>query len=57
MGIVDQIRSEAKNAGANKKKMFYTKDGSKRRVRFLTDMEEAKIIVFHDSFAKSINVP
>lgn len=57
MGVLDKIRSEAKKAGANKGKLYFSKDGTKRRVRFLSDMEEGKEIIFHDSFEKSINVP
>lgn len=57
MGLLDKIKQDAKNAGGNKGKFFYVKDGDKRRIRFLEDMDDGKEIVFHDSFEANINVP
>lgn len=57
MGVLDNIRNEAKKASSNKSKLMFFKDGTKTRVRFLTDMEDGLEIKFHDSFAKSINTP
>lgn len=57
MGVLDNIRNEAKKASSNKSKLLFFKDGSKTRVRFLTDMEDGLEVKFHDSFAKSINTP
>ena len=57
MGILDNIRNEAKKSGANKGKILFIKEGQKARVRFLTDMDDGMEIVFHDSFEKGVNVP
>lgn len=57
MGIVDKIKSDVKKSGQNKSKFIYFREGSKVRIRFLADMEDALEITFHDSFEKSINVP
>lgn len=57
MGIVDKIKSDVKKSGQNKSKFIYFREGTKVRIRFLADMEDALEITFHDSFEKSINVP
>ena len=57
MGLLDKIKSDVKKSGQNKSKFVYFKDGVKVRVRFLSDMEEGKEIVFHDSFEQGVNVP
>ena len=57
MGLLDKIKNDAKNAGGNKGKFFYVKDGDKRRIRFLQDMDDGTEVVFHDSFEANINVP
>lgn len=57
MGLLDKIKQDAKNAGGNKGKFFYVKDGDKRRIRFLQDMEDGKEITFHDSFEANVNIP
>lgn len=57
MGLLDEIKSDIKKSGSNKGKIFYVKEGEKRRIRFLQDMEEGMEIVFHDSFSQGINVP
>lgn len=57
MGLIDQIKNEVKQSGSNKGKLIYFKDGTKQRIRFLTDMEDGMAITFHDSFEKGVNVP
>lgn len=57
MSLVDKIKNQVKNSGANKGKLVYFKDGVKVRVRFLDDMDQGLAIAFHDSFAEGINVP
>ena len=51
------IRSEIAKSGTNKGKFLFFKDGTKKRVRFLTDMEDGMSITFHDSYSLGINVP
>lgn len=55
--LLDKIKQDAKNSGGNKGKFFYVKDGDKRRIRFLEDMDDGKEITFHDSFEANINIP
>jgi len=57
MGLVDDIKKQAKKSGTNKGKFLYFKAGSKIRVRFLDDMDDGHKVTFHDSFANNINVP
>ncbi len=57
MGLLDKIKSDVKKSGQNKSKFIYFREGTKQRVRFLTDMDDGMEVVFHDSFEKSINVP
>lgn len=57
MGIVDKIKRDVKKAGSSKGKFFFVREGEKRRVRFLTDMDDGIEIVFHDSYEAGVNVP
>lgn len=57
MGLLDKIKQDAARSGSNKGKFIFFKEGEKKRVRFLTDMEDGIEVVFHDSFEASINVP
>lgn len=57
MGLLDDIKGEAKKSGQSKGKFLYFKEGDKKRIRFLTDMEDGMQIPFHDSFTKGVNVP
>jgi hypothetical protein len=54
MGILDSIKKGVAESGSSKGKILYLKDGSKVRVRFLTDMEDALEVMMHDSFDKGI---
>lgn len=57
MGLLDKIKADAQKSGSNKGKFIFFKEGEKRRVRFLNDMEEGLEVVFHDNFEANINVP
>lgn len=57
MGILDKIKQDAKKSGRSKGKFIYFREGEKKRVRFLNDMDEGMEIPFHDSFEKGVNVP
>lgn len=54
---INDIKAEIKRSGASKGKLIYFKEGTKVRVRFLTDFEDGISVTFHDSYAKSINQP
>lgn len=57
MGLLDNIKNEAKKSGQSKGKFIYFREGEKKRIRFLNDMEDGMEIPFHDSFTKGVNVP
>lgn len=54
--IIEIMKERIKGAGRNKKDLFYLKPDTKKRVRFLNDMEEAVRIVFHDKWGE-VNTP
>lgn len=56
MSILDKIKQDVKKSGNNKSKIIYFREGEKKRIRFLTDMEDGIEVVMHDSFEKGINV-
>lgn len=56
-GLLNKIKNDVKRSGSNKRKLIYFRDGSKIRVRFLTDMDDGMEVKFHDNFEASINVP
>lgn len=57
MGLLDNIKKDAKKSGQSKGKFIYFREGQKQRIRFLQDMEEGQEIVWHDSYEQGINVP
>ena len=56
-GLLAKIKQDAQNAGSSRSKFFYVKDGEKRRIRFLEDMDDGREVTFHDNFEANINVP
>jgi hypothetical protein len=57
MGLLDKIKKDAERSGQNKGKFIFFKEGEKKRIRFLNDLEDGLEIVFHDSYEAGINVP
>lgn len=58
MGIkLSDIKKEISKAGTNRGKILFLKDGSKVRVRFLTDFEDGIAVPFHDSYEQNVTVP
>lgn len=57
MGLLSEIKKDAKKSGQSKGKFIYFREGQKVRIRFLQDMDDGLQITFHDSFEKSVNVP
>lgn len=57
MGLLDNIKKDAKKSGQSKGKFIYFREGNKVRLRFLQDMDEGLEVVFHDSYEQGINVP
>ena len=56
-GLLNKIKNEAKKTGANKGKFLFVKEGEKKRVRFLQDLDDGMEIKFHDSYELGINQP
>lgn len=57
MGLLDNIKRDAKKSGQNKGKFIYIREGTKVRIRFLVDMDEGIEVTWHDSYEQGINVP
>lgn len=57
MGLLDNIKKDAKKSGQSKGKFIYFREGQKTRVRFLQDMDEGLEVTWHDSYEQGINVP
>lgn len=55
-GILDEMRNRIRNSGSGKGKMFYLKDRDKKRVRFLSDIDAAVKVPFHDKWGE-LNEP
>lgn len=51
------IKSEIAKSGSSKGKFMFFKEGTKARIRFLTDFEDGIEVEFHNSFEQGINVP
>ena len=57
MGLLDKIKQDAKKSGQSKGSFIFFREGEKRRIRFLCDMEDGIEVTFHDNFKANINVP
>lgn len=57
MGLLDNIKKDAKKSGQSKGKFIYFREGQKTRIRFLQDMDEGLEITWHDSYEQGINAP
>lgn len=55
MSLLDKMKQEINRAGGSKGKILYVKKDSKRRVRFLWELDRGLELPFHDSFVKSVN--
>lgn len=51
------IKSEIAKSGSSKGKFMFFKEGTKARIRFLTEFEDGLEIEFHNSYEQGINVP
>jgi hypothetical protein len=57
MGLLDKIKQAAQSTSENKNDFFYTKDGDKKRIRMLCEIDDGFEVVFHSSYQQKINVP
>ena len=56
MGILSKIKADTQKSGGNKAKLIYFREGQKRRIRFLQDMDDGMEVVTHDSYDLGVNV-
>jgi len=54
--MLDLLKNRIKKSGQSKEGQFYLKADSKKRVRFLTDLEEATVVTMHDKWGE-VNTP
>ena len=52
MGLLSKIKADAQKSGSNKGKFIFFKEGEKKRIRFLHDMEEGIELLKRTSGAK-----
>jgi hypothetical protein len=57
MSMLDKIKKKISDASKTVTDEFYVGQDKKARVRFLTDLEDAMEVLWHDKFEDSINVP
>ena len=55
-GLIGKIKSQAQKQGTNKEKIFFVRDGEKKRVRFLQELDDGLEVIIHSSFDKGISV-
>ena len=54
--MLDLLKDRIKKSGQSREGSFYLKADTKKRVRFLTDLEEAIVVTMHDKWGE-VNVP
>lgn len=57
MGLLDKIKKSAQSTSENLGDFFYTKEGDKKRIRMLCEIDDGFEVIFHSSYEKKINVP
>lgn len=55
--MISKMRKKIAKSGGALGKLFYVKADTKKRLRFLTPMEEPVELLFHDKFDDGINTP
>lgn len=55
MSILGNIKKGVASSGSNRGKVLFVKSGTKKRVRFLHEVESGLEVTIHDSFDKGIN--
>lgn len=55
--MVEQMKKRVENSGKARRDVFRLKQGEKRRVRFLCELDDAYPINFHDKFNKLMPTP
>lgn len=55
MSLIDKMKERIKNSGTNKKEVLYFAPDSKKRIRFLQELDEGKEFTFHSNYTRGIN--
>lgn len=55
--IIDQMKQEVARTSNNRQKIFYVKADSRRRIRFLSEFDEAVSYKWHEDWNTSVNTP
>lgn len=55
MGLIDSMKERIKSSGVNKKEVFYIAPDSKRRIRFLQELDDGFEFKFHSHWNRGIN--
>ena len=55
MSLVQDMKKQIASSGSSKSKVFYVPADSKKRIRFLQELDDGITLQFHDSFAKGVN--
>lgn len=56
-GLLSAIKKDVEKAGSSRGKIFFVRAGSKARIRFLEDMDDGRIVHFHDRWDPALKVP
>ena len=54
---VSSLKKEIVKSGKDNRSILYIKEGEKRRIRFLDDLQEGVAVKFHDNYKLAIKVP
>lgn len=55
MSLIDKMKERIKNSGTNKKEVLYFAPDSKKRIRFLQELDQGSEYIFHSNYNRGIN--
>ena len=54
MGLLDDIKNDVKRSGSNKSKLVFFREGTKKRIRFLQDLEDGYEVNIHGNWDEGL---
>lgn len=54
MGLLDDIKNDVKRSGSNKSKLVFFREGTKKRIRFLQDLEDGYEVDIHSNWDEGL---
>lgn len=54
MGLLDDIKNDVKRSGSNKSKLVFFREGTKKRIRFLQDLEDGYEVDIHGNWDEGL---